>query len=147
MATRKKKGTRKQPTSKRGPAAEAGGQQPAPEPQTSAAPGPAPEAGPAADAEGLPRGFHVVGLGASAGGLDALEAFFENLPQRTGISFVVVTHQHPGHVSLLPELIAKRSAIPVEPMTDGALLLPDRALVTPPGYNVQYRFNRDRLQK
>ncbi len=146
MATRKK-GKRKESTGK--PETAAKGTQPAPEPE--AAPEPTPEAEPAAappaEAEGLPRDFHVVGLGASAGGLDALEAFFQNVPERSGISFVVVTHQHPGHVSLLPELIAKRTAIPVEPITEGALLLPDRVLVTPPGYNVHVRHGRLHLTR
>ena len=58
-----------------------------------------------------PAGHDVfmVGLGASAGGLEALEEFFTHMPADSGMAFVVVTHLHPGHVSLLPELLAKRA--------------------------------------
>ncbi len=85
---------------------------------------PEPAAGPEAEAESgadpkpehAEAAFYVVGLGASAGGLDALDAFFQAMPDVTGIAFVVLTHQHPGHVSLLPDLIAKHTAMPVEPM-------------------------------
>lgn len=55
----------------------------------------------------------VVGLGASVGGLEALEEFFKHTPPDSGIVFVVVTHQHPGHTSLLPELLRKSAAMPV----------------------------------
>ena len=47
----------------------------------------------------------VVGIGASAGGLEALETFFSNLSPQTGFAFIVVTHQQPGHISLLPDLL------------------------------------------
>jgi len=47
----------------------------------------------------------VVGIGASAGGLEALETFFANLSPQTGFAFIVVTHQQPGHISLLPDLL------------------------------------------
>lgn len=53
--------------------------------------------------------FPIVGIGASAGGLEALTEFFASLQPDTGMGFVVVTHQHPGHMSLLPELIGKPS--------------------------------------
>ena len=50
------------------------------------------------------KAFPIVGLGASAGGLGALEAFFEHVPAHCGLTFVVVTHLHPKSVSLMPEL-------------------------------------------
>ena len=55
----------------------------------------------------------VVGLGSSVGGLEALEEFFKHTPPDSGMAFVVVTHQHPGHTSLLPELLRKSAAMPV----------------------------------
>src|SRR6266566_9537805 len=58
--------------------------------------------------------FPIVGLGASAGGLEALEKFFSQVPPNCGIGFVVVTHLHPGHVSLLPELLGKCTRMPVK---------------------------------
>ena len=78
-------------------------------------------------------GFHVVGLGSSAGGLEALEEFFKNLPADTGMAFVVVSHQHPGHVSLLPELLGNYAPIPAVEAVDGVLLKPNHIYVSPPG--------------
>ncbi|MEH6570370.1 MAG: chemotaxis protein CheB [Halioglobus sp.] len=78
-------------------------------------------------------GFHVVGMGSSAGGLETLEEFFKHLPADTGMAFVVVSHQHPGHVSLLPELLNKYASIPVAEAVDGVLLKPNQVYVSPPG--------------
>src|SRR5688500_16324668 len=52
----------------------------------------------------LSKRFPIVGIGASAGGLEALEAFFTHMPPDSGMAFVVITHQPPQHVSLLPDL-------------------------------------------
>ncbi|MGA8018717.1 MAG: CheR family methyltransferase [Desulfobacterales bacterium] len=70
--------------------------------------------------------FPIVGIGASAGGLEALEAFFENLPEESGMAFVVITHTDPNHTSLLPDILKRKTkkavevkliedAMPVEP--------------------------------
>ena len=75
----------------------------------------------------------VVGLGASAGGLEALEEFFDELPANSGMSFVVVTHQAPGKVSLLPELLARRAKMPVVAALERVALEPNKAYVQPPG--------------
>src|ERR1039458_2551792 len=66
-----------------------------------------------------PKPFPVVGLGASAGGLEALEKFFSHVPADCGMAFVVVTHQHPGHTSLLPELVGKCTRLRVKVAADG----------------------------
>src|ERR1044071_3444228 len=55
----------------------------------------------------------VVGTGASAGGLQALQAFFEALPRDTGMAFVVITHLHPEHESHLAELLQMHTQMPV----------------------------------
>jgi two-component system CheB/CheR fusion protein len=60
----------------------------------------------------------VVGIGASAGGLEALEEFFDAMPPDSGMSFVVVTHLHPGHRSLLPQLIGRHTEMPVVAIED-----------------------------
>ena len=52
--------------------------------------------------------FPIVGIGASAGGLEALEAFFENLPAESGMAFVVITHTDPKHTSLLPDILKRK---------------------------------------
>jgi len=57
--------------------------------------------------------FPIVGLAGSAGGLEALQDFLRHMPSKAGLAFVVVTHQHPGHPSLLPELLRKCAAMPV----------------------------------
>ena len=53
--------------------------------------------------------FPVVGIGASAGGLEALGELLDALPADTGMAYVIVTHQHPGHKSLLPELLRRET--------------------------------------
>ena len=80
--------------------------------------------------------FPVVGVGASAGGLEALQAFFDAMPNDTGMAFVVVTHQLPGHASLLPELLGRHTTMPVAAIDDRMAVLPDRIYVSPPGKRV-----------
>ena len=74
------------------------------------------------------KSFPIVGLGASAGGLEALEKFLSLVPPDGGMAFVVVTHQHPGHVSLLPELLGKCTQMPVMAAADGILVKPKHRL-------------------
>ena len=50
----------------------------------------------------------LVALGGSAGGLDAFEKFFLNVPSNTGIVFVVLAHLSPNHISILPELLQRK---------------------------------------
>ena len=90
-------------------------------------------AGETASESGGFGGFAVVGVGASAGGLEALKEFFSNLHAETNMAFVVVTHQHPGHTSLLPELLGGAAAIPVMAATEGVVLRPNQVFVAPPG--------------
>jgi two-component system CheB/CheR fusion protein len=78
----------------------------------------------------------VVGIGASAGGLEALEAFFTNLSPHTGFAFIVVTHQQPGHISLLPDLLNNFTDMPVLTAQDGMFLKRDHVFVCPPGKNL-----------
>ena len=78
----------------------------------------------------------VVGIGASAGGLEALETFFTHLPPQTGFVFIVVTHQQPGHASLLPDLLARFTDMPVLSAEDGMGLTKDHVFVCPPGKNM-----------
>jgi two-component system CheB/CheR fusion protein len=80
-----------------------------------------------------PASFPVVGIGASAGGLEALEAFFAEVEPGSGMAYVVVTHQAPGRASLLPELLAKHARIPMQTAEDGMKLLPNQVFITPPG--------------
>ncbi|HVV84173.1 MAG TPA: chemotaxis protein CheB [Kofleriaceae bacterium] len=77
--------------------------------------------------------FPVVGIGASAGGLDALEQLFAALPADTGMAFVVVTHSHPGRPSLMPEILARKTAMPVVAVEAATQLVPDRVYLAPSG--------------
>lgn len=74
----------------------------------------------------------VVGIGASAGGLEALKAFFGAMPARTGLTFVVVVHLDPTHDSLLPELLARHTSLAVEQARDRQPLEADHVYVIPP---------------
>lgn len=80
--------------------------------------------------------LHTVGIGASAGGLEALEQFFEAMPADSGCAFVVVTHQPADHVSLLPELLSRHSKMEVELACDGMQVLPNHIYIRPPGKNL-----------
>ena len=76
----------------------------------------------------------VVGLGASAGGLAALEQFFANVPGDVSVAFVVVTHQHPAHPSMLHELIGRKTTLPVHLLDDQSWTVePGHVYVAPPG--------------
>jgi two-component system CheB/CheR fusion protein len=77
------------------------------------------------------RGFPVVAIGASAGGLEALETLFEAVPADSGLAFVVITHTDPAHHSLLPDLIKRKSKIAVIVIEDGMPLEPDTVYLPP----------------
>jgi two-component system, chemotaxis family, CheB/CheR fusion protein len=76
--------------------------------------------------------FLIVGLGASAGGLEALVEFFEHMPPESGLAFVVVTHQHAGHKSMLSELLRKRTTMPVTEVRSSSRVKPNCVYVAPP---------------
>ncbi|MFO7748954.1 MAG: chemotaxis protein CheB [Desulfobacteraceae bacterium] len=76
--------------------------------------------------------FPIVGMGASAGGLEAFESFFTAMPGDSGMAFVVITHLDPTHVSVLPELIQKKTEMKVHLITDGLKIQPNRIYVIPP---------------
>ena len=59
-----------------------------------------------------PRAFATVGIGASAGGVRALQEFFESLPEDVNAAFVVVIHLDPSHQSELPNVLAARTRMP-----------------------------------
>lgn len=66
----------------------------------------------------------IVGIGASAGGLAALQKLFTNIPTNTGLSFVVVVHLSPDHKSLLSELLQPHTQLPVEQVNKTVPLKP-----------------------
>ena len=74
----------------------------------------------------------VVGIGASAGGLKALQDFFETLPSNTGVAYVVITHLHPEHESYLAELLQRHTRMPVNQVTGLVGVEKDHVYVIPP---------------
>lgn len=88
-----------------------------------------------------PQEFPIVGIGASAGGLEALERFFKATPPDTGLAFVVVQHLSPDHPSLMAELLAKHTTMPVMQAQNGIDIQANAVYLIPPGRNlsVQHR--------
>ena len=74
----------------------------------------------------------IVGIGASAGGLDALKALFQNLPVDTGAAFVVIQHLDPKHESLTAEILTRFTTMPTAQVTAGMLAEPNHVYVIPP---------------
>ncbi len=78
----------------------------------------------------------IVGLGASAGGLKALQSFFEALPEGTGMAFVVITHLHPEHESHMAELLQTRTRMLVQQVNGNITIEPDHVYVVPPNQQI-----------
>jgi len=80
--------------------------------------------------------FPIVGIGASAGGLEALKAFFHALPSNTGLGFVLIVHLDPDHTSLLPELIQNITKMPVLHAEDNIRVEANSVYVIPPNKEI-----------
>ncbi len=91
------------------------------------------------------KDFFIIGIGASAGGVQALEAFFGNLPDTPSAAFVVVQHLSPDHKSMMAEIIQRQTKLPVYQIEDGMLVEPNTAYVLPPGKVLTLENNRLRL--
>ena len=74
----------------------------------------------------------IVGLGASAGGLDALEQFLAHVPNASGLAYVVVQHLDPTQKAMLTELLQRATSMPVREATASTLVEPDMVYVIPP---------------
>src|SRR5438477_366799 len=88
-----------------------------------------PEAKAARESDDLP--FGVVGIGASAGGIDAFRSLLGALPADTGMAYVVVQHLSPDHPSFLAQTLARFASMPVLEIQDGTRLVPDHVYVLP----------------
>ena len=89
--------------------------------------------------------FFIVAIGASAGGLQALETFFDHLPDRPHAAFVIVQHLSPDFESMMTELLQRRTALPVNPIEDSLEIEPGRVYVLPPGKHLIVKDRRLRL--
>ena len=81
--------------------------------------------------------FYVVGIGASAGGLAALQVLLGSLPARPGFACVIVMHLSPEHDSHLAGLLQQYTSMPVEQVTSTVVLEPNRVFVIPPKANLE----------
>ena len=89
----------------------------------------------------------VVGIGASAGGLNALKRFFEHVPEDSGFAFVVVVHLSPEHKSYLPDLLQPVVPFPVQQVTGDTRLEANNVYVIPPNANLSAIDTHLRLSK
>src|SRR3954467_4721108 len=83
-----------------------------------------------------PEGFLIVGIGASAGGIQALKEFFEHVPADSGIAYVVILHLSPDHDSQLAQVLQAATPIPVEKVTEKVKVQPDHIYVVPPNQHL-----------
>ena len=100
------------------------------------------DAMPVADAEAPRLAFPVVGIGASAGGLEAFIEFFDAMPSDRGLAFVLVQHLSPKHESMVAELLQKHTLMPVHQVEDGLEVMPDHVYVIRPGHTMTIKDGR-----
>lgn len=84
----------------------------------------------------MDKDFFIVGIGASAGGLEAIESFFKNLPSDTGAAFVIVQHLSPDYKSLMGELLGRYTKLPIYRAEEGMAVLPNSVYLIPPRKNM-----------
>ena len=90
-----------------------------------------PEAAGIAKAQGV-ASFPIVGVGASAGGLESFEQFFTHVASDSGMAFVLVQHLDPDHPSLLTEILQRATAMPVTEAQDQLAVMPNNVYIIPP---------------
>ena len=78
----------------------------------------------------------IVGIGASAGGLEALEQFFENVPENSGLAFVVIQHLDPNHAGIMPDLLQRATLMKVIQASDHLKVHANHVYVIPPNRNM-----------
>jgi len=92
------------------------------------------------DAESSTASFPIVGIGASAGGLAAFEAFFSGMPAEgdPGMAFVLVQHLAPDHKSILSDLVKRYTRMKVFEVADGMVVKPNCAYIIPPNHDMAF---------
>jgi len=76
--------------------------------------------------------FPIVGIGTSAGGLEALELFLRNVPKKSGMAFIIIQHMDPTHKGMLVELLSRVTTMPVIQIKDRTIVQPDYVYIIPP---------------
>ena len=87
-------------------------------------------------------GFPIVGVGASAGGLEAFTQLLKHLPADSGMAFVLIQHLDPTHASFLREALAKATTMPVSQAEDGTRVEPNHVYVIPPDADISIHGGR-----
>ena len=102
---------------------------------------------PASPARAEERANLIVGIGASAGGIDAFKILFSRMPAGIGMAFVIVQHLDPIHESSLAAIIAGYTAMPVHVAAEGVLVEPNQVFVIPPDTILTIKEGRLRLSR
>ena len=106
---------------------------PTPDKQTIQKPYSEETSAPKAQAADKPKqSFPIVGIGASAGGLEALESFLENVPENSGMAFVIIQHLDPTRKGMMAELLQRHTSMPVVEANDRLRVEPEHIYVIPP---------------
>ncbi|WP_404308582.1 chemotaxis protein CheB [Neorhodopirellula lusitana] len=100
-----------------------------------------------ADGESHSDPSYIIGIGASAGGLEAIESFFDNMPPETGMAFVIVQHLSPDFKSLMDELLARHTKMKIHLVEDGVKVEANQVYLIPSRKNMVLRDGRLRLEE
>lgn len=79
---------------------------------------------------------YIVGLGASAGGLEALQQFFEAMPSKSGLAFVIIQHLSPHFKSMMDELLSRHTEMPITVVSEPTAIQRDHIYLLPPGFDM-----------
>jgi two-component system, chemotaxis family, CheB/CheR fusion protein len=93
------------------------------------------------------EGGLIVGIGASAGGLSAFKSFLSNMPADSGMAFVLIQHLSPGHKSMLTDLLARTTTMPVVEAEDGMAVEANHVFVIPPDSTLTLKNRRLQLER
>ncbi len=91
--------------------------------------------------------FPIVGVGASAGGIESFEKFLNAVPDNSGIAYVLVQHLHPSHESSLPAILSRTTSIPIYEIRDKQVLQPNHIYILPSNSNVEITDNTLKLSR
>jgi two-component system CheB/CheR fusion protein len=95
--------------------------------------------------ENKANSFKIIGIGASSGGLEAFEEFFQHMPTNSGFAFVLVPHLDPNHASLLTEILQRSTRMPVIEVQDQMPVVPNTVYVIPPNRDMEIFHRRIQL--
>ncbi|MBC7388989.1 MAG: PAS domain-containing protein [Opitutaceae bacterium] len=93
----------------------------------------------------IPYDHHIVGIGASAGGLEAILELFDNIPREIACSYIIVQHLSPDYKSMMPELLEKHTKMQISEAVDGMLAKPGCIYVIPHKKNMTFRYGKLKL--